>query len=274
MKHFSNQQKHLLFKILIVCLTLISSRGFSHDFWLEAHPFYTKAKKPVDISVHVGNEFIGDSLPNILNWYTDFSLYQKNSKTDIKGELGRDPAGYFTPDQTGTYAIGYQSDFSYVEIDPETFIKYLTDEGLDNAIQFRQKNKLTQTIGKENYIRHAKALVQSGDQFGINNSKINMGYELEIIPLSNPYKKNLNDTLKVKILYQNKPVSNILLTAYSKIRPRQTQSIRSNNKGEASITLDQTGPWLLKAVKIQKINDGKANWQSHWASLTFEVINP
>ena len=255
-----------------MCLTLVSSRGFSHDFWLEAHPFYTNAKNSVDISVHVGNEFIGDSLPNIPNWYTDFSLYQQHSKTKIKGELGRDPAGHFTPDQTGTYAIGYQSDFSYVEIDPDTFIKYLTDEGLDNAIQYRFDNKLTDTTGKENYVRHAKTLVQSGDQFSLDNSKNNLGYELEIIPLSNPYKKKLNDTLKVKILYQNNPVKNILLNAYSKARPEQVQSIRSDKNGEASITLDQTGPWLLKAVKILKINDAKADWQSHWASLTFEII--
>ncbi|MCK5665906.1 MAG: hypothetical protein KAI17_20600, partial [Thiotrichaceae bacterium] len=164
----------------MMCLTLISSRGFSHDFWLEAHPFYTNVKNSVDISVHVGNEFIGDSLPNIPNWYSDFSLYHQDSKTKIEGELGRDPAGYFTPDQTGTFAIGYQSDFSYVEIDPDTFIKYLTDEGLDNAIQHRLDNKLTDTMGKENYVRHAKALVQSGDQFNIDFSRINLGYELEI----------------------------------------------------------------------------------------------
>ncbi|MCK5663878.1 MAG: DUF4198 domain-containing protein, partial [Thiotrichaceae bacterium] len=261
-----------LSQILFVCLTLFSSRGFTHDFWLEAHPFYTMPKKSVDISVHVGNQYVGDSLPNIVRWYSDFSLYQSNSKTNIEGELGRNPAGYFKPAQTGTYAIGYQSDFSYVDIDPDTFLKYLTEEGLDNAISYRQKNNLTKANGKENYVRHAKTLVQSGNSYSVDNSKVNMGYELEIIPLSNPYQKKLNDSFKIKILYKNNPVQNILLTAFSKAEPEKIQTIRSNSKGEAAITLDQHGPWLLKAVKILRIEDDKANWQSHWASLTFEVI--
>ncbi|MBT6456949.1 MAG: DUF4198 domain-containing protein, partial [Gammaproteobacteria bacterium] len=237
-----------------------------------AHPFYTMPEKSVDISVHVGNQFVGDSQPNIVIWYSDFSLYQADSKTDINGELGRDPAGYFKPDRPGTYTIGYQSDFSYVDIDPATFLKYLTEEGLDNAISYRQKNNLTNANGKENYVRHAKTLVQSGKGYSIDNSKINLGYELEIIPLSNPYQKKLNDSFKVKILYKNYPVKNILLTAFSKAQPEKIQTIRSNSKGEAVITLDHLGPWLLKAVKILRIEDDKANWQSHWASLTFEVI--
>jgi len=114
--------------------------------------------------------------------------------------------------------------------------------------------------------------VQFGDQFSIDNSKINLGYELEIIPLTNPYRNKLNDTLRVRILYQNNPVKNILLNAYSKAMPKQIQSVRSDNNGEASITLDQLGPWLFKAVKILKIDDDKAQWKSHWASLTFEII--
>jgi len=262
------QKKHYVFQILIVSLILFSNKGFSHDFWLEAHPFYTSPDKSVDISVHVGNEFSGDSLPNIINWYSDFSLYQEDSKKEIKGELGRDPAGYFTPEQQGTYAIGYQSDFSYVEIDPVIFKKYLTEEGLDEALTFRRENNLTGITGKENYIRHTKLLVQSGDNFTVDNSTLNFGYELEIIPLSNPYQKNLNDSLTVTLLYKNKPAKDILLIAFSKSHPEKTQRIRTNSEGQATINLNQTGPWLLKAVKILRIEDDKANWQSHWAGYS------
>ena len=253
-------------------MLLVSKTGFSHDFWLEAHPFYTSPEKSVDISVHVGNQFIGDSLPNILNWYTDFSLYQGNSREEIKGELGRDPAGYFKPEKQGTFAVGYQSVFEYIEIDSTTFKKYLVEEGLDAAIEYRQKNNLTETTGNERYIRHAKLLVQSGEGFQVDNSTLNFGYELEIIPLINPYQIKINESLTVKVLYQNKPVKNILLIAFSKKTPENIQSVRSNTKGEASIMINQFGPWLLKAVKIIRLENTKADWQSHWASLTFEVI--
>jgi hypothetical protein len=101
MKYFPKQKRHFLFQILFVFLTLVSSRGFTHDFWLEAHPFYTMPEKSVDISVHVGNQFVGDSQPNIVIWYSDFSLYQADSKTDLLRFLSIPVAG------TGSYSSGY-----------------------------------------------------------------------------------------------------------------------------------------------------------------------
>jgi len=254
-----------------VLFVLSSNLAYSHDFWLEAHPFYTSPAKTVDISVHVGNQFSGDSLPNINSWYTDFSVYQPASKTLIEGEMGRDPAGFFTPRKKGTYAIGYQSDFTNIEIDPDTFLKYLSDEGLDHAIEYRKQNLLTRLPGRENYIRHCKTLVQSGDKFDIDNSMLSFGYELEIIPLSNPYKKQLNDSLSVKVVYQNQPIESLLLIALPKTESAKSQAIRTDRNGVATIRLDQTGPWLLKVVHIIKIKDDKADWQSHWASLTFAL---
>jgi uncharacterized GH25 family protein len=262
---------HKYFQMGLLFSGLLSSSLYGHDFWLEASPFYTEVGNRVDLSVHIGNEYVGDSLPNIASWYTDFSLYLPGSKTEIEGELGRDPAGYFTPTAPGTYVIGYQSTFSYVEIKADTFNKYLVDEGLQNAIDFRQENARSQSLGKENYIRHAKILVQAGDQFSLDNSTLNLGYELEIIPLTNPYRTSLNENLDVKILYKNQPAEDILLIAFSRAQPEKMQQVRTNTKGEARVNLNQSGDWLLKAVKILRIEQDKADWQSHWASLTFSV---
>lgn len=244
----------------------------AHDFWLEAHPFYTQKGKTVELSIHVGNEYTGDSLPNIPNWYTDFSIYQPGSKTPVKGELGEDPAGNFKPEQEGTYAIGYQSTFTYIEINPETFNKYLNEEGLQNAIEYRRKHQQTEAPGIEDYVRHVKILVQSGKSFDIDHSRLKFGYELEIIPQQNPYKKDINDQLDFQVLYQSKPEYDIMVIAFSKQHPEKIQRVRTDNKGIARITLDQAGPWLVKAVKIIKLENQKAEWQSHWASLTFEML--
>lgn len=252
-------------------LTLCTTISHGHDFWLEAKPYYSGPAKSIDISTHIGTGFIGDSMPNIPSWYSDFSLYQPTFKSAIEGELGRDPAGYFSPEKTGTYLVGFQSEFSYIEIDPVTFLKYLNEEGLDNAIESRQRDNLSDTEGRENYIRHAKLLVQSGDDFSVDNSQLVIGYDLEIIPLSNPYRKRLNDNLSLRIDYLGQPIENILLIAFSKDHPNQQQAIRSDSNGEVTIQLNQPGPWLLKAVKILPAKDDKADWQSHWASLTFEL---
>lgn len=252
-------------------LSLVAGVSYGHDFWLEAHPFYTETNNPVELSVHVGNDYVGDSLPNITNWYSDFSLYAIDSKKNIKGEMGRDPAGYFTPQKPGTYLVGYQSVWRFVDLDSATFNKYLNEEGLLNAIRLREQQQQTTQAGKENYIRHAKALVQAGKTFNVDASTKAIGYELEIIPLSNPYKKNINDVLEVKILYQGKPAEDLLLIAFTRDNPTAAQRLRSDQNGKVSLKLSQPGDWLLKAVKIFPIDDDEADWQSHWASLTFSL---
>jgi uncharacterized GH25 family protein len=250
---------------------LLAGQLHAHDFWLEAHPFYTAPGKTVDLSLHVGNDYVGDSLPNIASWYTDFSLYLNKGKLDIAGELGRDPAGYFTPQQTGTHTIGYQSIFKFIDMDSDTFNKYLINEGLQNALDYREQNGLQTQNGRENYIRHAKTLIQAGDSFDVDNSARVFGYELEIIPMHNPYKMHPDEILTVKILYRGKPAPDLLLVAFTRDNPQSQQRYRSNRDGLVSIALDRSGDWLLKTTKILKIDDDKADWESHWASLTFAV---
>lgn len=256
---------------MLIAVCLAAGKSLAHDFWLESTPYYTQPGEAVDVSVHVGNEFVGDSLPNIVSWYTDFSHYFPDHKQEVEGELGRDPAGYIKSDVQGTHLIGYQSDFTYTEIDPETFNKYLRMEGLSNAIEYRARHGLTDKPAKENYIRHAKTLIQVGDRFDIDTSMQRIGYDLEIMPAQNPYRLKLNDQLSLQVLYQGKPDAGLLLIAFSKQHPQRMQEIRTDADGRATITLDDTGPWLVKAVKIYRLERQQAEWQSHWASLTFGI---
>ncbi len=271
MKNKFFAQRNYLFQILILLGSGFSAALWAHDFWLEAKPFYTSPGETVDISLHVGTDFNGDSLPNINDWYDDFSYFDGSIKKPVKGELGRDPAGYFTPLNSGSYLIGYQSTNSYVEISADIFLKYIHEEGLDNALADGLRLKRENKLAKENFSRHAKALIQAGNDFATDSSAQVFGYTLEIIPLQNPYRKQRGDTLGVKILYKGQPAKDILLLAYTKAQPLDRQQIRSNARGMASIKLDKTGKWLLKAVKIVPIKEGKADWQSHWASLTFAL---
>jgi len=270
-KKFIFVQRSFLFQVLTFLGIVFSGTAQAHDFWLEAHPFYTSVGKAVDISIHVGSQFNGDSLPNINDWYDDFSYFDGTSRKPIKGELGRDPAGYFIPKKSGSYVIGYQSTASYVEIDSTTFMKYITEEGLDNALPYAEKIRREGSVAKENFIRHAKALVQAGDGFDNDSSMQAFDYTLEIIPLENPYQKQPGEALNVRILYNGHAAENILLQAFTKASPEHKQRVRSNAQGIASIKLDKTGEWLLKAVKIVRIKGNKADWQSHWASLTFAL---
>jgi len=47
---------------------------------------------------------------------------------------------------------------------------------------------------------------------------------------------------------------------------------RSDQNGRATFAIDEAGPWLVKAVHMVPAAAGSnADWESFWASLTFEM---
>ena len=48
-------------------------------------------------------------------------------------------------------------------------------------------------------------------------------------------------------------------------------SIRTDKKGIAKIKIDGTGKWYVKFVNMTRISDPKVNYESRWATLTFEI---
>ena len=112
-------------------ILLVLNTAHAHDFWLKAHPFFAPIGEPVEISVHAGQYGIGESQPNILSWYTDFSYTKDLTRLDVPGEMGRDPAGIIRDPNPGTFVIGYQSVKHTADLDIAVFTKYLRDEGLD-----------------------------------------------------------------------------------------------------------------------------------------------
>ena len=48
--------------------------------------------------------------------------------------------------------------------------------------------------------------------------------------------------------------------------------VRSDARGGAALRLSASGIWLIKAVHMVRLeNHPKADWESYWASLLFEL---
>jgi hypothetical protein len=76
----------------------------------------------------------------------------------------------------------------------------------------------------------------------------------------------------VQLTYQGAPLPNALVVAFTQRTPYHKRSVRSARDGRATFTIDEPGPWLIKAVHMLPAAPGsKADWESFWASLTFEI---
>ena len=266
---------------------VISGPLAAHDFWIEPDQFAADSGTPVNISLREGVGFKGNSLPYITQWFNDFSVTSTGGRTGVESELGNDPAATLAL-QAGTYLLGYQSNANFVELEPEKFHTYLEEEGMEYIIMRRQELGEEDELAPENFVRCAKTLI------GVTGSRSvpdvyakRLGYTLELVPESDPLLVEAGDSLTMRVLYAGAPIEGIRVRALTKDRPEESIDVRSDADGRASLVLPRPGIWMIKAVHIIELAEGRdpdiiaahaaagqdppPKWESYWASYLFEL---
>ncbi len=168
----------------------------------------------------------------------------------------------------GFYTIGYLSKkFDLTFEDFGKFEEYLKLEGLERNLDVAKRRFKIRKGILELYTRCAKSLVKVGEASGPIDRVL--GFPIELVAETDPY--GPDKKLRVRLLYRGKPLEGALVIAFNTKDPETTQRIRTDKDGHAEIELNQPGPWLLNAVHM--IPTGilsQADWESYWASLTFE----
>ena len=78
--------------------------------------------------------------------------------------------------------------------------------------------------------------------------------------------------MRFRVLYEGKPLASALVKAIALDEPDSTLALRSGADGRVSFRLPRKGIWLVKVVHmVPAPKETGADWESLWASLTFEV---
>jgi uncharacterized GH25 family protein len=94
--------------------------------------------------------------------------------------------------------------------------------------------------------------------------------------MENPYALTAGPTLRLRCLVDGKPVSNQLVlvggrTGSVGATRLSTQSLRSDGNGVVSVSLAKAGRWYVKFIHMIPVADGRVDYESKWATITFEV---
>ena len=246
--------------------------GRTHDFWIEPVTFRPPINSRLPVNLRVGEDFNGTSQPYVPDWLVDFSVSSAAGRTAVAGLAGDDPAATLALKAPGLRLIGYHSSRSFVDLEAGRFNKYLLSEGLEGIVELRRERGQSQVNGREYYSRCAKSLVMVGDGPHAGFDRV-LGYPLELIPQTDPYALAPGDPLTVALNYQGKPVAGALVIAFTADRPADRLKVRTGADGRARLPLNRAGRWLVKAVHMIAVpaSDRAADWESFWASLTFET---
>jgi len=255
---------------LFALLCLLSSRpAIAHEFWIEPQQFRAAPGAKIPLRLYVGQYFKGNSLPFLTDGYERFYYADARGTENIRGVLGDDPAATIAVRAPGRIWIVLRSTYYDLNYDqPGEFEAFLAKEGIDHLVPSAQRGKLPVN---ETYSRCAKALLAAGSAPPGPVPDRAFGLPLELVAETDPF-AGKSPEFRVRLLHRGKALPGALVVAFNKAVPDRRLEARTDASGRARLALDRDGVWLLNAVHlIPAPKKSGAQWETLWASLTFEI---
>lgn len=247
------------FLIAPLLAVLAAGPARAHDFWIEPSSFTPAPGELVPLTLRVGEYLEGETVPRNDARIERFAVIADHGEARVVGHDGDDPAGVMRGENPGGAVVVYRSLPSRVELDAPKFESYLELEGLPQV-----------KAGPELFSRCAKALVAVGGKGSAAFTRP-AGLRLEIVPEADPYTLAQGSPLPVRVLYEGKPLQDVMVVALDLASAGRPQRIRTDAAGRARVALPRPGLWLIKAVHMIPAQPAAgATWESFWASLTFK----
>jgi uncharacterized GH25 family protein len=246
----------------------------AHDMWIEPTTFSPESGEIVGLKLRVGQNLLGDPLARDSRLIREFIAEDTNGRKPVVGRDGGNPAGFVRVAQPGLIVAGYHSNPSSVQETAEKFNQYLREEGLDAIAASRARRNESNAPVRELFSRCAKTLLLSG-KASKNEGDRTLGFTLELVAERNPYTVRAGEGLPLRLTFENRPLPGALVIAMNRLHRDQKISARTGKDGRVKLQLPPGGMWMVKAVHMTPAPVGaNADWQSYWASLTFEMGNP
>lgn len=252
-------------------MALACAPANSHEFWIEPSTFIREGGGPVGVRLCIGEGFEGWSMGRNNRRVETFIASGPDGVRAVVGLDGADPAGAVRLIAPGTHVIAYGSNRAFTELPAAEFEQYLAEKGLDQIGAQRARQKSGNAKVHEAYSRHAKTLVQLGTR-GDEVVDRAVGLRLELVAAPGLMRAPGRDPRSFQLLYDGKPLSGVLVVAFRPGTADAELKVRTGADGRALFRLPAAGMWRIAAVHMIPAPAGMAaEWESLWASLTFEL---
>jgi uncharacterized GH25 family protein len=250
---------------------LLASSLFAHDLYLMPQKFRVAKGDSLLLSAHTG-----DSFPNS-EQAVDPTRLTSIPALSPEGwkSLGKTTHHMVQVDSDGGQYYSIQTKPRLLEMEPVKFEEYLKEEGLNAPLALRKEKGESAAKSREMYAKYAKTYVVTGTPNSAWQKPV--GLKIEIVPLADPATLKAGQTLPIRLLFNGKPLADTQVEMAVSINPKATTRTkiagRTDSKGELKVTDLMEGKVRLHAVTMDRVKAADHEWESFWASFTFEV-NP
>lgn len=257
--------------LAVLALALDSAPAVAHEFWVEPSRFSLEPGGRLGVRLCVADGFEGWSLAREARRIEEFAAKGPAGDQPVVGLDGSDPAGVVRLAAAGGYIITYRSNRALTVVPGAEFDRYVSEKGLERIVAGRGQRRANRGSVREAYSRHSKALVRVGGAGADVFDRVT-GLRLELVAESSLSWAGADTPRSFRLLHDGKPLSGALVTAF---RPGTTDgdlNVRTGPDGRAAFRLPAPGMWRIAAVHlVDAPRDVTADWESLWASLTFEL---
>ena len=276
-EYFQVMKKDLFAVLVAGTLLLVASLALAHDLFLKLDTYFLEPRTRVRVTVLNGTfakseGFVApDRVANI-------SVVAPGGRTRLRAAT----AWSRGPDSTsllsiplgapGTYVVGVSTKTREIALRAEDFNAYLEEDGIADVLDARRRDHELGKGARERYSKHVKAVFQVGRDRS-DGFNMTLGYPAEIVPLDNPYGMDRGAALRVRCLMDGRPVANqtVLWGGEQGGQTPAQRSTRTGPDGVAEVTLDAPGRWYVKFVHMTRATERGLDYESKWATLTFEI---
>lgn len=262
--------------VFLVCALSVLP-AFAHDLFLKLDNFFVAVNEKVSIKILNGSFQTSEGA-------VSFERLKDVSVILPSGEISHPQAADFTknettaflnlqPEKEGTYTVGLYTMKREIDLKAKDFNEYLKEDGIPDVLAERKRKKELEKNVRERYSKHVKAIFQVGGKLS-DNYKTALGYPVEIVPQTNPYNLKVGDTFEFLCLQDGIPLKNQFVMSGREDENGKLvggANVRTDKNGIAKIRLEGAGKWYVKFIRMQKIKEPKLNYESKWATLTFEM---
>lgn len=256
--------------------TLLAVSISAHDLFLKPDSFFAKVNQKISIGVMNGTFKASEGAVNFAR-LTDVSIVSPSGVRTNPNEADftkNETTSFlnFTPTEAGNYVVGLSTSWRENALKAEEFNKYLPAEGIPDILENRTRDGELGKDARYRYSKYVKTIVQAGDK-ATDSYKTILGYAAEMVPQQNPYKLKKGATLEILCLKDGKPLAGQIVTTGVESNAHSPAEIKSRSDENGIIKVKLTGPgkWYAKFINMVKVVDPKVDYESKWATLTFEV---
>ncbi len=267
---------NLFLRIIAPALLLVTAGTApvsAHEFWIEPQRYQVPAGETIEARFRNGEKLEGVELAYFDRNAARHEMLHSQEVTPISSRSGDRPAIVIEDAPEGLVVLAHETKPSRLTYrDWEKFERFAAHKDFPDIAARHAARGLPTDLFRENYTRHAKALIGVGGAKGRDRA---LGMDTEFVALTNPYAATFMQKMTARLLYKGAPRGDAQVEIFERA-PDGTVTItttRTNAEGIAQIDTKPGHDYLLDAVVLRapEYSDADIAWETLWAALTFAV---